>query len=224
MSAKTFVEYAAGYGVVVTQDLSNQLHAAWKSSWREMLEYFQYIKQEIQFPDSVTGVTSIQQLYSGRYRGDVNFTAAANTLFQGLAADGAKDALWEVTKECFDPKSLMYGSHPVLFLHDEIGTEVPISTSSAAAHRQAEIMINTMKKWVPSIPITAKPILCKRWYKGAKPVYDSSGNLLPSKPVTEGKKIIWVADTDEETTCISPNAPTAITQETNIKTVAQAHQ
>jgi hypothetical protein len=34
----------------------------------------------------------------GRIRGDVSFTAARNTPFQGLAAEGAEWAMWECLK------------------------------------------------------------------------------------------------------------------------------
>ena len=41
------------------------------------------------------------QFLSGRVRGGCRFTQMCNTLFQGLAADGAKKALWDITRECY---------------------------------------------------------------------------------------------------------------------------
>lgn len=224
MSAKTFVEYAAGYGVKITQEKSDELHRAWKSAWPEMNEYFKRVK--IALDDPEVEVPTICHHYSHRYRGKVTFTAASNSYFQGLAADGAKDAMWEVTKECFDRSSPLFGSHPVVFMHDEIMTEIPFdlanpSLTSNAIKRQAEIMISVMKKWVPDIPITATPVLMRRWFKGAKPVYDEYNNLLPSKPVTEGNKIKWIPDLDTNLT-VKPSAPTADILKTNISIAASA--
>lgn len=217
MSAKTFVEYAAGYGTELTLEKSEMLHKYWKKAWPEMLQYFQKIKDMLKDPDAE--IPTIKHITSNRYRGDVTFTAAANSFFQGLAADGAKDALWEVTKEALtNPKSPLFNSHPVVFLHDEVISEVPYDPNnpeiaSNAAKRQAKIMIDTMKRWVPDIPITATPVLFRRWYKGAKPVYDASGNLLPSKPVTLDNKVKWIADLEEPCPILeqptNPNVQTA---------------
>jgi len=206
MAAPTFVDYCAGYGVTITQEKAAELHKAWKNAWKEMEEYFQKIKKLIKVKDEVNDVSVICHHMSNRYRGDVTFTAAANSFFQGRAADGAKDALWEVTKECFNPSSSLFGCHPICFVHDEIITEIPYdpfdpSKASNAIKRQAEIMVSTMKRWVKDVPISVTPVLMNRWWKGAKPVFDAHGNLLPSKPVTEGNKVKWVPDT-------LPNAPT----------------
>lgn len=53
---------------------------------------------------------------TGRVRGGVEYTESCNTQFQGLAADGAKLALYEVAR-----------SYPVVaFVHDELVVEVPV--------------------------------------------------------------------------------------------------
>ena len=59
-----------------------------------------------------SGVTTL----TGRVRGRVSFTQARNTPFQGLAADGAKLALWELIRA---------GYRVVAFIHDEILIELP---------------------------------------------------------------------------------------------------
>ena len=53
---------------------------------------------------------------TGRVRGRVGFTQARNTPFQGLAADGAKLALWALIRA---------GYRVVAFIHDEIIVELP---------------------------------------------------------------------------------------------------
>jgi hypothetical protein len=53
---------------------------------------------------------------TGRVRGGVGYTQARNTPFQGLAADGAKLALWRLVRE---------GYRVVGFVHDEVLVELP---------------------------------------------------------------------------------------------------
>ena len=53
---------------------------------------------------------------TGRLRARVDYCAARNTPFQGLAADGAKLALFRLTAE---------GYRVVAFVHDEIVVELP---------------------------------------------------------------------------------------------------
>jgi len=60
-------------------------------------------------------LTSPAPTLTGRIRGEVRFTAAKNTPFQGLAADGCKLALWELTKA---------GYRVVAFIHDEFIIEL----------------------------------------------------------------------------------------------------
>lgn len=73
---------------------------------------------------------------TGRVRGCAEFTESCNTQFQGLAADGAKLALYEVCK-----------LYPVVaFVHDEIVAEVP--SDHPDIHRQniERIMVREMDR------------------------------------------------------------------------------
>ena len=111
------------------------------------------------------------------------------------------------------PKPMMtIGCRPVLFIHDEIGMEVPFDEknpkgASDAAHRLSAVMVAAMKFYVRDVPVKAEPVLVRRWYKGAKAVYGTGpmeGILLPCKPVTETgadgkKKTHWVADMEKTT-------------------------
>jgi hypothetical protein len=55
--------------------------------------------------------------------------------------------------------------------------------------RLQELMVSSMKKWCPDVPIAATVAMSYQWFKGAKPVRDG-GILVPCRP--EGKT--WVAD------------------------------
>lgn len=99
-------------------------------------------------------------------------------------------------------KSILYGSRPVMFLHDEpIVEHSEDGTESARADRQVAIMESTLNKWMPSVPCTSSAVLMRRWYKGAKPVR-AGGLLVPSRPekYAEGgkEKVRWVYDDGEQ--------------------------
>src|SRR5262249_51878854 len=70
----------------------------------------------------------------GRIRGRVRYSQARNTPFQGLAADGAALALFELVQE---------GFRVVGFVHDEILVELPDEggyVSEAVVRRVEEVM------------------------------------------------------------------------------------
>jgi hypothetical protein len=195
MGATGFREYAEGFGLIISEERAEELRDMWFRRWSEMRPYFDHIGRLTESSDQVT------QLRSGRVRGGASFCATANGFFQGLAADGAKEALWQVAYECYvDERSPLFGARPVLFLHDEIGLEVryddPVR-ASAAADRLAVVMVEAMERWVPDIPVTCKPVLCRRWFKGAEAVR-VDGLLVPAKPLKEGKRLSWVPDLEEQ--------------------------
>lgn len=118
---------------------------------------------------TIDEVGYVEVPFSQRRRGNVNFTQACNTPFQGLASDGAKEALFLVTKECFsEPKSPLYDCRPVVFIHDEIIIEAPEFKAQEAAKRLQELMIQGMSKYCPDCPIEASPTLMRYWSKNAE--------------------------------------------------------
>jgi DNA polymerase I-like protein with 3'-5' exonuclease and polymerase domains len=127
----------------------------------------------------------IGQLRSGRVRGGLGFTDCANGFFQGLAADGAKHALFRVSKACYtDRSSPLYGCRPANFVHDENILEAPKEQAHEAALEMTRIMCETMHEgYCPNVPIEASPALMERWYKSADAVYDSvTKRLIPWRP------------------------------------------
>jgi DNA polymerase-1 len=195
LGEESFIAYAEGFGLKLTPTQAHEIREAWFNRWREARPYFDFISKLTEQSDQLT------QLRSGRVRGGASFCAAANGFFQGLAADGAKEALWRVAYECYvDEASPLFGCRPNLFLHDEIGMEVSYDDqvcASAAADRLAQVMIEAMQKWIPDVPVTAKPVMCRRWFKGAEAVR-VNGLLVPSRPVTKAEKTVWVPDLEQE--------------------------
>lgn len=191
MASDSFVDYAKGYGYIIDRGLAKRIHEQWFKAWPEMRSYFEYVGRVV----GKAGEGTVVSPRSGFVRGGLTFTQLSNHYFQSLTATGAKDALWHVTHACYtDTTSALWGSRPVIFMHDEIITEMPEDKSSDAAPLQAKIMIDVMTRWIPEIPILASPVLMRRWHKGAKPVY-VDGKLVPSKPIEIDGKVKWVHDT-----------------------------
>ena len=181
MGAAAFVSFAKSYGVALSEERAVELKYQWMGAWPEMQEFFRHVGGLSTMGNDFV----IEQLRSGRLRGGTNYCAGCNTYFQGLAADGAKNAIWEVMKECYvDVDSPLYGCRPVAFIHDELLVEVPedIEARTAAADRLAEVMVSAMEKWIPDVKISAEPAAMTRWLKGAEEVRDDRGRLLCWEP------------------------------------------
>ena len=180
LGVRGMVGYARGYGVRLTVEDCKKYDREWIEEFNEWEDYFSFIRKHI---DITTGEGVIEQLYVSRIRGGVTFTSGSNTLFQGLAADGAKHALYEVGKRCYVPemKSVLYGARPLGFIHDEILGEV-FDEEDYAHHQATEmarVMVEACNKFLPDVPVRCAPSLCKRWSKDVEPIYDRSGYLLP---------------------------------------------
>ena len=175
LGARRFIDYARGYGVTLTESESQALKNKWLRRWPEMDPYFKRIADIC----SDYGPKCIAQFKSNRIRGAVSFTQAANTMFQGLVADAAKDAMWSIAQDCYVNKaSDLYGSHPVLFIHDEVILETPIEQIHEAAKALECVMNSVAQQYMPDIPITSSAHAMLRWDKAAEAVY-VDGRLVP---------------------------------------------
>jgi len=95
LAASSFVDYARGYGVTLTEDQAFAIREAWLAvgANAEYLDFFKAV--------TAGGGATYTQWVGKRCRGDVRYTQACNTGFQGLIGDALKTALWWVTRECF---------------------------------------------------------------------------------------------------------------------------
>jgi DNA polymerase-1 len=194
-----FVAFAySSYGVTVSLTRAKQLKAQYLKKWPEMPRYFELINGLLTAKGNKR--KQIAQEVSGRIRGRMLYTAACNTLFQGMTADGATRAWWVASQECYTgtskswrahckregiakgTKSPLYGSRPVLFVHDEIVLETPKAKTAAAATRLSQVMIEAMNRYIPHIENEVEPYIAKYWYKAAKPVWASNGDLVEWTP------------------------------------------
>jgi hypothetical protein len=90
---------------------------------------------------------------TGRIRGDVAFTESRNTRFQGLAADGAKIALWHALRD---------GIRVVAFVHDEIVAEIQ---DTSEAEKLSEIMKSAMSSVLDGFPVKTETQVGLCWRK-----------------------------------------------------------
>lgn len=170
-------------------EVAKELKETWFDAWPEMQFYFGQVQEwtsrevvEILDEDGIPedmSIGSVTQVITERVRGRCNFCNGANTIFQGLAADIAKRALWLVSKEMYcDPKSPLWGSRIVVFVHDEIFAELSIENAPAAAERICRLMEQAFAEFLGpregfrGIPCEVEPALMFRWYKDAFTAHD----------------------------------------------------
>jgi hypothetical protein len=114
---------------------------------------------------------------TGRLRAGASYCARHNILFQGLAADGAKLALWKLWRA---------GYRLVNFLHDEVIVEVP-EGDDLRHHAETirQLMVEGMREVVPDVSIEVEYAAAARWYKSAHERSDAEGRLLLWEPPLE---------------------------------------
>lgn len=172
LGAQGLVDYAASGGATLSLDEAREMRAAWFRSWPEMRAYFERVEAAVE-------AGRVVQVGSNRVRGGVGYTDAANSYFQGLVADGAKRAVYEVVKACYmQPSSPLYGARPVLFVHDEIICECEEARAPAAADELARLMCEAMNKHLTHLEMSADAWVSRTWRKGLEGVRDEHGALV----------------------------------------------
>jgi hypothetical protein len=172
----------------------DKLIPAWFSAYPEMEDYFKWVDDTLEATGGVIpcfgpwicddrvpeAEREPHRVRGGCARGD-----ASNNSFQGLAACGAKDAYWEVTKESYTDESsplFQATTRAPGFIHDELLTEMDEGLAHLAGPRVAEVMVKAMRKWVPDVHISAETALMEHWNKDAQSVYDADGKLTVWTP------------------------------------------
>jgi DNA polymerase I-like protein with 3'-5' exonuclease and polymerase domains len=181
LGARGFVPYAAGYGLDVDIATAQDVLAAWDRAWVPGRMYLDRISQLL--GRHSTHLTVTQYGSNARVRGRCTYTQAANTLFQGLVADIAKEALWRVQCARWDPCSPLHQIvHPWVFVHDEIIAEVPADPEVAtqATEGIARIMVDTAQEYAPDVVWSADMAVMTKWQKGAKEHRNAGGYLVPA--------------------------------------------
>ena len=89
--------------------------------------------------------------FTGRLRAAASFCSARNNLFQGLAADGAVCALWQLWRE---------GFRIVAFIHDQVVIECPADDHVLERRSDIErLLIEGMNTVIPDILVKVETVL-----------------------------------------------------------------
>ena len=206
LGGDSFISYAKGYGfkgdtILKRKDVDKAIRA-WKDVYPEMKAYFESKSSSVPVKDDLlpkdapwtAGTFEACHFYSrsGRYRYCDSYTNACNAPFQGMASDGAKNALLMVFEEClFDDQSPLFGSRIVNFIHDEIIIEIPVDDidenhytikGKAAVDRLSALMKVGMEITTPDIPAVCETTLSYRWDKEAySPIKGDKQQVYVSK-------------------------------------------
>lgn len=205
MGPAGFRAFALGYDVHLTLEEAANLKQLWREEYPEQAQYFAYISELCSLGG---GAAEVVQLFSGRIRGRAPFCAAANSFFQGLGADAAKDALWAVTRACYDPTlgSVLFGARPWNFVHDQILAKIPDVRDDSIEERKlrhdrvmemGRLMTESANVYLPDFPLEVKPHLSYAWQKNGEPVFDRDGLIMPWDLARALRAECWYGDGSE---------------------------
>lgn len=172
----TLPNYAANFGLQVTDQESKDLFKAFFKKWREIKPFLDYHKGLTGWGQNYTHVAP----FSGRLRGDTRYTAACNSDFQGGASDAMKSAVWLVTRGMYVERGgPLYGSRMNANVHDEILAEVPISKCHVGAMELSKRMNEGAEIVIRDVPIESSPVAMYYWNSEAHQAFDEDGRLIP---------------------------------------------
>ncbi len=185
MGARTFVLTCKRAGIIITERRAKELKALWLQTWPEMVEFFQYAALAT---NANGGKADIVTPWSNRLRADCFYSEFCNQHFQGPVSDAAKAATFALAYECYTGRpfpgvecdtatSPLFGSRPMMFIHDENIAELPEAAAADAAWRMAKVMGTVGSSRIPLVPLTCSPALMLRLSKGASTVYNEQGEL-----------------------------------------------
>ena len=162
--------------------LATHMKEIWFTAFPEMRQYFQWVSSQLDSQSTKDDPKYSYETPLGMVRRMASYCAATNGAgMQSPAAEGAKLAVFEVVRKCWDStmESPLYGSVPLAFIHDEIIIEVPDDeTRTACCKELSDTMVEAMQAILTGIPIEAEPCMMYRWDKYAEPKYEK-GELVP---------------------------------------------
>lgn len=162
--------------------IAEDLKAAYFSAYPEVSRYHEVT---IATADECADGIPLESFGTGMKRLETGASAVSNHFFQNLAAQGAKRALYVLSKEAYtnEASTLFNRVRPVVFVHDEVICEIREDEAlHANAWRMAEIMRTVMQTVTPDVKISAEPALMRRWFKGAELVTSKTGEAKPWWP------------------------------------------
>jgi DNA polymerase I len=182
LGAKSLAHFAKVYGVILSIDEARALRDNWLAAFPEMIFFFADAGRESVLYDHV------RHARTGFVRGGCSYTQWCNQQFQHLVAAIGREACLSVAREAYcEPDSALFGTRPVMFIHDEIILSCiadPVRYRAAAA-RLTAVMVEAAGGLIDTIPVQAEAAVMRRWYKDAEPVF-VDGLLVPWEPSPSG--------------------------------------
>ena len=169
-------------------ELAKKLKAIWLSTFPEMDAYFRWVRKDC---IDVEFSTHNEKRFAyispfGTVRRNCKYTEATNgAALQTPTAEGAKCAIWDVTKALYDlrEQSVLYGTHMTAFIHDEIIVEFKDDNfAHERAFELARLMVEGMTNVITDVVVKAEPALMYEWSKKAEARFDSNNRLIPWQP------------------------------------------
>ena len=215
LGAKTMTEYAAkGYGVERPLEFWQWAITLFDNTWTEMPDYFAKIDKceaepwpwqaKLAAAEADAAAAKDEKfrapsyyniaLPTGFLRGRTHYTSACNTPYQSVLATVLKRACWRVWRACYaDRADALFGSRPVLEIHDQLLVETRLGAPSlagdgldaarAAAKSLTHHMCEAAREVCPDYPTYTETTICERWSKKSKSVHGA-----------DGRQIVWRDD------------------------------
>jgi DNA polymerase-1 len=143
LGVDTFITFAKGYDLDLSKQEAQRMKDVWFEAFPEMREY---MKDEVGHVYTLTG----------RKRGRTTFCAEKNTPFQGLASDGFKLALYNLTKN---------GYNLAAEIHDQVLVEVHKDDAETEMIKIQRIMEDSMSIVCPDVKIGTEGQIVERFCK-----------------------------------------------------------
>lgn len=181
MAARTFVDYCKGYKIQITEREAEDLKSFFFMQFPEVRQYLSEINRMLNLRGSFSESGGVGYLdRTGMVSGGREYCQFANFHFQSLAAEGALTAFAVCSERAYtDRTSALWGTRPLLFVHDEIILECPAHKGHDAAMELKSVMEGCMMLFTPDIPSVAEPAISRRWTKEAYEKYNAQGKLVP---------------------------------------------
>lgn len=151
MGIDTFVGHAKKQGVELSTQMATTVKSGFLSAFPEMNKYFKLPNKYDNGDRTFTHTT-----LTGRIKANCHYSSFLNLGFQGLSADGAKLALYEIMKEGLDMSA---------FIHDAVVVETEASKAEDTKAKLEELMIKGMKQVIPDVAIGVESQITERFSK-----------------------------------------------------------
>jgi len=175
---KTFQLYARkSYGQRLTLEQCQSIMAAWRGRAVDQQAWLRLVRS------SKNGMGLYDMKHprmQNMWRRGLRYTEACNGPFQVLGMRVAALALWKVIRAQYCSGE-MAGSHVVMFVHDDITSEVPLDKVAEHCAIQERLMAEASREICPDVYAGVDSRVLSHLSKGAKVSKDAAGNVCVTR-------------------------------------------